>query len=59
MSRIELVLNCDCLFAEFDKFLAARAKEVEEQPPSEGARGNTRGGRLMQKGDADNSLFAL
>ncbi|KAK2181661.1 hypothetical protein NP493_386g05025 [Ridgeia piscesae] len=45
--------------SEFDKFLATRAKEAEEQPPSEGARGNTRGGRLMQKGDADNSLFAL
>ncbi|KAI0241390.1 TOM1-like protein 2 [Lamellibrachia satsuma] len=46
--------------SEFDQFLAGRVKEAEEVPPGDGtSRGNTRGGRLMQKGDADNTLFAL
>ena len=47
------------LFAEFDKFLAERAKEAENLPelPSAGNSTNTR--RQMQKDDAENALFAL
>lgn len=50
-----------CLFSEFDQFLAERAREADNLPdlnPNDRSQ-QQRGGRQMQKDDAENALFAL
>ena len=48
-------------FAEFDKFLAERAKEADNLPdlnPDQSSQ-QQRGGRQLQTDEAENALFAL